>query len=200
MTQMPYPPITDAMLQRFQNGFERARKAGIPEHTAMHLSTIDEQGRPAGRTVLLKDADIDGFVFYTNLGSRKGQHLAANPEVSLVFWWRELEEQVLIDGRAEPVSPVEADAYFASRARGSQIGAWASRQSQVLDQRQTLIDRIAEIESRFEGREVPRPEHWSGFRVRPRRVEFWYGREYRLHERVCFELQENAWQESLLYP
>jgi len=200
MTQTPIPPITEAMLERFRNGFERARARSIPEPTAMHLSTVDEQGRPAARTVLLKDADVDGFVFYTNLNSRKGQHLAHCPHVSLVFWWRELEEQVLIDGLAEPVSPVEADAYFASRPRGSQIGAWASRQSQVLDERQTLVDRVAEVEARYEGREVPRPEHWSGFRVRPRRMEFWYGREYRLHERVCFELEDNAWQETLLYP
>ncbi|MEN1729493.1 MAG: pyridoxamine 5'-phosphate oxidase [Pseudomonadota bacterium] len=200
MNPTPYPAITDAMLQRFQNGFERARAASIPEHTAMHLSTVDAQGRPAGRTVLLKDADVDGFVFYTNLNSRKGQHLSESPNVSLVFWWRELEEQVLIDGAAEPVSSVEADAYFASRARGSQIGAWASRQSEVLDERQTLVDRIAEIEKRFEGREVPRPEHWSGFRVRPHRMEFWYGRQYRLHERVCFDLTNNSWQETLLYP
>lgn len=200
MRDTPLPPMTQAMLARFRDGFERARGAGIPEHTAMHLSTVDDQGRPAGRTVLLKDADLDGFVFYTNLDSRKGRHLRHSPHVSLVFWWRELEEQVLIDGLAEPVSPVEADAYFASRPRGSQIGAWASKQSQQLDERQTLIDRIGEIEQRYEGREVPRPEHWSGFRVRPRRVEFWYGREFRLHERICFELADNAWQETLLYP
>lgn len=200
MTKTSLPPLTPAMLARFRDGFERAREAGIPEHTAMHLSTVDDQGRPAGRTVLLKDADLDGFVFYTNLNSRKGRHLKKNAQVSLVFWWRELEEQVLIDGEAEPVSPVEADASFASRPRGSQIGAWASKQSQVLDDRQTLLDRIKEIEARYEGREVPRPEHWSGFRVRPRRLEFWYGREYRLHERVCFELDDNAWQETLLFP
>ncbi|AKS40682.1 pyridoxamine 5'-phosphate oxidase [Wenzhouxiangella marina] len=192
--------MTEAMLQRFREGFERARAANLPEPTAMNLSTVDAEGRPAARTVLLKDADLDGFVFYTNLNSRKGRHLAQCPHVSLVFWWRELEEQVLVDGVAEPVSPVEADAYFASRPRGSQIGAWASRQSQALESRQELLDRIAEIEARFEGREVPRPEHWSGFRVRPRRVEFWYGREFRLHERVCFELSDGVWNETLLYP
>ena len=200
MTETLLPPLTTAMLDRFRNGLDRAREAGIPEHTAMHLSTVDDLGRPAGRTVLLKDADLDGFVFYTNLNSRKGRHLATSPNVSLVFWWRELEEQVLIDGVAEPVSPVEADAYFASRPRGSQIGAWASKQSQTLDDRQTLLDRIEEIEARYEGREVPRPEHWSGFRVRPHRLEFWYGRTYRLHERICFELEDKAWQETLLYP
>ncbi len=193
-------PMTPAMLERFQQGFERARQADIPEANAMTLATAGPQGRPSARTVLLKDADLGGFVFYTNLNSRKGRHLADNPAVSLVFWWRELAEQVLIDGHVEPVSQVEADAYFASRPRGSQIGAWASLQSQTLESRQDLLDRITEIEARYEGREVPRPEHWSGFRVRPRRVEFWYGREYRLHERICYELGEGGWQESLLYP
>lgn len=193
-------PMTPAMLERFQQGFERARQAGIPEVNAMTLATVGPQGRPSARTVLLKDADVGGFVFYTNLNSRKGRHLADNPSVSLVFWWRETAEQVLVDGRVEAVSQVEADAYFASRPRGSQIGAWASLQSQTLESRQSLLDRIAEIEARYEGREVPRPEHWSGFRVRPQRVEFWYGREYRLHERICCELADGGWQETLLYP
>ncbi|MGY6630976.1 MAG: pyridoxamine 5'-phosphate oxidase [Wenzhouxiangella sp.] len=193
-------PMTPAMLERFQQGFERARQADIPEANAMTLATVGPKGRPSARTVLLKDADVGGFVFYTNLNSRKGRHLADNPAVSLVFWWRELAEQVLVDGRVEPVSQVEADAYFASRPRGSQIGAWASLQSQTLESRQDLLDRIAEIEARYEGREVPRPEHWSGFRVRPQRLEFWYGREYRLHERICYELANGEWQESLLYP
>ncbi len=192
--------MTEAMLRRFQDGFERACAASVPEPTAMTLATVDEQGRPASRTVLLKDADLDGFVFYTNLNSRKGKHLAGQPAVSLVFWWRETAEQVLVDGLADPVSAVEADAYFASRPRGSQIGAWASLQSQPLASREELINRVAEIEKRFEGREVPRPEHWSGFRVRPKRLEFWYGREFRLHERICFALKDDAWQETLLYP
>jgi len=192
--------MTEAMLRRFQEGFERARAASVPEPTAMTLATVDDQGRPASRTVLLKDADLDGFVFYTNLNSRKGRHLAGQAAVSLVFWWRETAEQVLIDGEAEPVSPVEADAYFASRPRGSQIGAWASRQSQPLASRQELVDQVAEMEKRFEGREVPRPEHWSGFRIRPRRVEFWYGKEFRLHERICFDLKDDSWQETLLFP
>lgn len=192
--------MTDAMLTRFREGFERAQAAQVPEPTAMTLATVDDRGRPSARTVLLKDADTGGFVFYTNLNSRKGQQLAGNPAVSLVFWWRETAEQVLVDGSVEPVSVVEADAYFASRPRGSQIGAWASLQSQTLDSRQALVERVAEIEARYQGREVPRPEHWSGFRVRPHRVEFWYGREYRLHERVCYQLEGDHWQDSLLYP
>jgi pyridoxamine 5'-phosphate oxidase len=192
--------MTDAMLTLFRQGFERAQAAQVPEPTAMTLATVDDSGRPSARTVLLKDADSGGFVFYTNLNSRKGKQLAGNPAVSLVFWWRETAEQVLVEGMAEAVSVVEADAYFASRPRGSQIGAWASLQSQPLDSRQTLVERVAEIEARYAGREVPRPEHWSGFRVRPYRVEFWYGREYRLHERVCYQACEDGWQESLLYP
>lgn len=192
--------MTEPMLTRFQEGFERARAAAVPEPTAMTLATVDDQGRPCARTVLLKDADPGGFVFYTNLQSRKGRQLAGNPAASLVFWWRETAEQVLVDGIAEPVSAVEADAYFASRPRGSQVGAWASRQSQQLSSREELVARVAEIEARYEGREIPRPEHWSGFRVRPYRVEFWYGREYRLHERVCFELEDGRWQERLLFP
>jgi pyridoxamine 5'-phosphate oxidase len=192
--------MTAEMVSRFRQSFERARENGIPEHMAMTLATVDEHGRPAARTVLLKDMDEAGFVFYTNLRSRKGRHLAAHADVSLVFWWRENEEQVLIDGRAEPVSDEEADAYFASRPRGSQIGAWASKQSRPMDNREEFLARVAEFEQKFEGRPVPRPEHWSGYRVKPRRVEFWYGREFRLHERVCFDLVDGTWQESLLYP
>lgn len=192
--------MTDAMVARFRQGFDRAVENGIPEPTAMTLATVDDHGRPAARTVLLKDMDKTGFVFYTNLESRKGRHLAASPEVSLVFWWRENEEQVLVDGFAQPVSDAEADAYFASRPRGSQIGAWASKQSRPMDSREEFLARVAEFEQQFEGRDVPRPEHWSGFRVKPRRVEFWYGREFRLHERVCFDLVDGAWRESLLYP
>ena len=192
--------MTAAMLARYQDSFERAVAAKAPEPTAMTLATVDAQGRPSARTVLLKGIDAEGFVFYTNLQSRKGQQLAGNPWVSLVLFWPETYEQVKVDGRAEPVSSAEADAYFASRPRGSQIGAWASQQSQPLASRALFEQRIDEFERRFEGQPVPRPPHWSGFRVRPRRLEFWYGREHRLHERVCFELRDGQWQESLLFP
>ena len=192
--------MTDAMVDRFRQGFDRAVANDIPEPTAMTLATVDEQGRPSARTVLLKDMDEKGFVFYTNLGSRKGRQLETHRDVSLVFWWRENAEQVLVDGLAEPVSDAEADAYFATRPRGSQIGAWASKQSRPMESREEFLARIAEFEQKFEGRDVPRPDHWSGFRVKPRRVEFWYGREFRLHERVCFDLFDGRWQESLLYP
>ena len=192
--------MTEAMVARFRKGFDRAVEQGIPEPTAMTLATVDEKRRPAARTVLLKDMDERGFVFYTNLGSRKGRHLAGHADVSLVFWWRENAEQVLVDGHARPVRDEEADAYFASRPRGSQIGAWASKQSTPMASRDAFLERIAHYERKFEGQDVPRPEHWSGFRVEPRRVEFWYGREFRLHERVCFDLVDGTWQESLLYP
>lgn len=200
MTIAQSSAMTRAMLARFEEGFERAKSAQIPEPNAMTLATVDDQGRPSARTMLLKGADVDGFVFYTNLESRKGRQLAGNPNVSLVFFWRELAEQVKVDGIAVPVTAQEADAYFASRPRGSQIGAWASLQSQPLESRETFDQRIADIEARYQDQEVPRPPHWSGFRVQPRRVEFWYGRQYRLHERVRYELIDGQWQESLLYP
>ncbi len=192
--------MTPAMVERFRTGFDRAVAAGVPEPTAMTLATLSGAGHPSGRTVLLKDMDAEGFVFYTNLESRKGRHLAVNPRVSLVFWWRELAEQIIADGRAERVSDAEADAYFATRPRGSQIGAWASKQSTELASRQELEARVAHFDDKFAGGEVPRPAHWSGFRVRPFRVEFWYGRESRLHDRICFDLAGGQWREFLLYP
>lgn len=195
-----YPPMSRELVERFRDGMARARAAGIPEPTAMTLSTVDPQGRSTARTVLLKDMDADGFVFYTNLQSRKGRHLAHDPRVCLLFWWRETAEQVVIEGDAEPVAPEVADAYFASRPRGSQIGAWASMQSSELDDRQTLLDRVAELEEQYRDLEIPRPPHWSGFRVEPDRIEFWYGREFRLHERILFTAVEGAWQRVLLYP
>ncbi|HMB38501.1 MAG TPA: pyridoxamine 5'-phosphate oxidase [Wenzhouxiangellaceae bacterium] len=192
--------LNNEIVERFRQGFDQAVEAGIPEPTAMTLSTVGEDARPAGRVVLLKGYDADGFVFYTNTLSRKGRQLAANPQTSLVFWWRENEQQVLIEGRANPVTGDEADAYFASRPRGSQIGAWASKQSTELDSRQTLVDRVAELEAQYEGRKIPRPPHWSGYRVDPDRVEFWYGREFRLHERILFTAGDRDWERKLLYP
>ena len=192
--------LNDEILERFRQGFDQAIAAGIPEPTAMTLCTVDKDACPDARVVLLKGYDADGFVFYTNTLSRKGRQLAANPRASLVFWWRENEQQVRIEGRAEPVSDAEADAYFASRPRGSQIGAWASRQSTELDSRQTLVDRVAELEAQYQGCEIPRPPHWSGYRVDPDWVEFWYGREFRLHERILFTAGDGGWERRLLYP
>ena len=192
--------LNDEILERFRQGFDQAVAAGIPEPTAMTLCTVDQDARPAGRVVLLKGHDADGFVFYTNTHSRKGEQLAANPRASLVFWWRENEQQVLIEGRVRPVTDQEADAYFASRPRGSQIGAWASKQSTELDSRQTLLDRVTKLEAKYQDREIPRPPHWSGYRVDPDRVEFWYGRAFRLHERILFTAGERKWARKLLYP
>ncbi|MEY3373229.1 MAG: Pyridoxamine 5-phosphate oxidase, partial [Pseudomonadota bacterium] len=159
-------------------------------------------GRPAARTVLLKGFDERGFVFYTNFSSRKGRQLAANPQAALLFHWRHLSEgvQVKIEGTVEPVSAEEADAYFANRPRGSQIGAWASLQSQPLASREQFEQRYADVEKQYEGAPVPRPPHWSGFRVVPERIEFWYGAQFRLHERQCYERNNGVWSQVMLYP
>ena len=192
--------MSEEILQRFREGYEQALAAGIPEANAMTLATAGADGRPGARVVLLKGHDADGFVFYTNLGSRKARELAENPRACLVFWWRETQHQVIVDGQVAPVSGSEADAYFASRPRGSQIGAWASKQSTPLDSRDRFVERIERFEREFDGREVPRPDHWSGFRVDPERLEFWYGREYRWHERIVFTAEGGQWRRSLVYP
>jgi pyridoxamine 5'-phosphate oxidase len=192
--------MNEEILERFRAGFEEARSAGVPEPTAMSLGTADDEGRPSVRIVLMKDVDADGFVFYTNTESRKGEQLAANDAAALTFWWPATEQQVLIEGHASPVSDEEADAYFASRPRGSRIGAWASQQSRELSSREALAERVRELEAEFEGREIPRPEYWSGYRVEPHRIEFWYGREYRLHERMLFTAGDGGWDRQLLYP
>lgn len=187
-------------IARFREVFDRARNGGMPDPDAMVLSTADGEGRPSSRVVLLKDFDERGFVFYTNLESRKGRQLAVNPHVSLNFYWRELDEQVIVQGRAEPVSPEEADAYFATRPRGSQVGAWASRQSRPLPGRGHLLAQVAKVEARYLGRPVPRPPHWSGFRVVPRSIEFWVEGRFRLHDRTLYERTEEGWQATKLYP
>jgi pyridoxamine 5'-phosphate oxidase len=172
----------------------------LPEPTAMTLATVGADGQPSARLVLLKMVDANGFVFYTNLRSRKGRDLAANPRAALTVHWQPLEVQVRIEGIAEQVDDAEADAYFATRARGSQIGAWASDQSETLSSDRDLDARVAELEKRFAGREVPRPPHWSGFRVVPDRIEFWRNRPSRLHERRLYERVNGAWRERLLFP
>ncbi|MBB5015920.1 pyridoxamine 5'-phosphate oxidase [Rehaibacterium terrae] len=189
-------------LDTFRELLDEARAAGDPEPTAMTLATASRDGRPAARTVLLKGVDARGFVFFTNFDSRKGQHLRENPQAALLFLWKTLRHQVQakIEGRVERVSDEEADAYFASRPRMSQLGAWASLQSQTLDSRETFEKRLADYEREFAGGEVPRPPHWGGFRVVPDRIEFWYGAEFRLHERHCYERVDGKWIKRLLYP
>lgn len=172
----------------------------LPEPTAMTLATVGSDGQPSARLVLLKALDDRGFVFYTNLRSRKGRDLEANPRAALTFHWQPLEVQVRIEGRAERVSDAEADEYFATRPRGSQLGAWASDQSEELARAADLDARFAEAERHFAGREVPRPSHWSGYRVIPERIEFWRSRPSRLHERRLFLKQGERWRETLLYP
>jgi pyridoxamine 5'-phosphate oxidase len=172
----------------------------LPEPTAMTLATVGADGQPSARLVLLKAVDDRGFVFYTNLRSRKGRELAENPRAALTFHWQPLELQIRIEGIAEQVDDEEADEYFATRERGSQIGAWASDQSEPLPHDADLDARVAEAERRFAGRAVPRPPHWSGYRVIPERVEFWRNRPSRLHERRLFERAGAGWRESLLYP
>jgi pyridoxamine 5'-phosphate oxidase len=168
----------------------------------MTLATVGKGGRPAARTVLLKGLDARGFVFFTNFDSRKGRQLAGNPQAALLFHWKMIREgvQVKVEGTVEPVTAAEADAYFATRPRASQIGAWASLQSQPLPSREVFEQRIAVMEQRFEGVEVPRPPHWSGFRVVPEMVEFWYGARYRLHERHRHERVDGAWRQQMFYP
>ncbi|WP_395770612.1 pyridoxamine 5'-phosphate oxidase [Arenimonas sp.] len=189
-------------LATFSDLLEQAKQSIDPEPTAMTVATVGRDGRPAARTVLLKGFDERGFVFYTNFSSRKGRQLAANPQAALLFHWRHLREgvQVKIEGTVEPVSAEEADAYFASRPRGSQIGAWASLQSQPLASREQFEQRYADVEKQYEGAPVPRPPHWSGFRVVPERIEFWYGAQFRLHERQCYERNNGVWSQVMLYP
>ena len=170
------------------------------DSNAMALATADADGRPSVRMVLLKGHDARGFVFYTNVDSRKGEDLAANPHAALLFHWKSLRRQVRIEGPVGPVSDAEADAYFASRTPDSQLGAWASDQSRPLESRALFEERYAQMRARFEGKEVPRPPRWSGYRVIPQRIEFWSDRPHRLHERRLFVRDGERWSEGLLYP
>lgn len=189
-------------LDTFADLLAQAKQSQDPEPTAMTVATVGSDGRPAARTVLLKDVDARGFVFYTNFNSRKAQQLTLNPQAALLFYWRFLKEgvQVKIEGTVEPVTATEADAYFASRPRGSQVGAWASLQSQTLASRELFDQRVAEVEAKYAGMDVPRPPHWSGFRVVPERIEFWYGAQFRLHERQSYERINGVWAQRMLYP
>jgi len=186
----------------FSGLLDEARASGDTEPTAMTLATADADGRVSARIVLLKGVDADGFRFFTNYESLKGAQLAAHPQVALCFHWKLLREQiqVRVEGAVSQVSAAESDAYFASRARGSQIGAWASLQSQALPDRDMFERRVAEFEKRFEGADVPRPPHWGGYLVKPDRIEFWYGAKYRLHERATYVREGGSWSKGLLYP
>lgn len=187
--------------KQFQTWFSQALQAQLPEPNAMTVATIGSDGKPSARIVLLKDFDENGFVFYTNYDSNKGQQLAKNPWAALVFWWPELERQVRIEGPVEKVSAQESDTYFHSRPIGSQIGAWVSEQSQVISGREVLENRLQELTAKYEGQEVPRPPHWGGYRVTPKEIEFWQGRPSRLHDRLIYKLLDNSnWSIQRLSP
>ncbi|MBV9930911.1 MAG: pyridoxamine 5'-phosphate oxidase [Alphaproteobacteria bacterium] len=184
----------------FDAWLTEAREAEPNDPTAMALATVDADGRPSVRMVLMKGHDPRGFLFYTNLDSRKGAELAASPRAALLFHWKSLRRQVRIEGRVEAVSEGEADAYFASRGRDSQLGAWASDQSRPLDSRAAFEARYEAVRARFEGQEVPRPARWSGWRLVAERIEFWTDRPHRLHERRLFTRDGGGWRDGLLYP
>jgi pyridoxamine 5'-phosphate oxidase len=190
-------------IERFRDVYSLAEKLDrsiIPEPNAMSLGTIGNRDQPYVRIVLLKAFDERGFVFYTSYDGRKGRQLIAHPRASLCFYWAPLSIQVRIEGRVTKVSDEEADAYFATRERRSQIGAWASRQSEPLETPTALDERVAKYEKEFEGKTVPRPEYWSGFRVWPERIEFWKGKPNRLHERHLYIRDGEGWLIETLYP
>ncbi len=204
MTGTPLDPTADP-IQQFRDWLAEAEKTEPNDPNALCLSTVAADGRPSSRMVLLKGLDERGFVFYTNLESRKGEELAANPVAALCFHWKSLRRQVRVEGAVEAVSAEEADAYYNSRARDSRIGAWASKQSRPMTGRFELEARIAEYVAKFGLGKIPRPPHWSGFRVVPDRMEFWRDRPFRLHDRIVYHRDEASggavsWHTERLYP
>jgi pyridoxamine 5'-phosphate oxidase len=190
-------------IERFRAVYALAEKIDrsiVPEPNAMALATVENRDQPSVRIVLMKGFDERGFVFYTNYEGRKGRHLLAHPRAALCFYWAPIDIQVRIEGTVSKVADDEADAYFATRQRLSQIGAWASRQSETLESPTALDERVAKYEREFAGRDVPRPKFWSGFRVEPERIEFWKARANRLHERHVYTRESNGWRVETLYP
>lgn len=193
------PPLPADVLARSRELLDRIAESR-PEPTAMTLATADADGHPSTRTVLLKELDERGFVFYTNLMSRKGRQLAENPWASVTFFRAELGRQLHAEGPVTRVTEEEADAYWITRARESRIGAWASLQSSELSGRAELEERVASFTRRFEGGDVPRPEHWSGYRLSPLRLEIWSAGDFRLHDRECWTVQGHSWRAERLFP
>lgn len=196
---MTAPPASDP-IALFADWLAEANESESNDPTAMALASADSRGQPSLRMVLLKGHGPNGFVFYTNLDSRKGGELATNPHAALLFHWKSLRRQVRIEGPLHHVAEAEADAYFATRGRDSQLGAWASDQSRPLDSRATFEARFAQMEARFAGQDVPRPLFWSGFCVVPQRIEFWRDRPHRLHERWLYQREGDRWNAGMLYP
>lgn len=192
--------LSQEIIERFNRTMHAARIAGELEPTAMVLATSDGHGLVTSRTVLLKALDGDGFVFFSNRNSQKGQQLKSCPRAAATFLWKVIENQVQLTGSVKAVTDEEADAYFSTRDRGSQVGAWASLQSQVLDSRETLEQRVREFEEKYRGRDIPRPPNWSGFRLQPETVEFWQGRKFRLHDRFKYRQEGGQWVMQRLYP
>lgn len=193
--------IVDDPYRLFRTWYAEAQKSEPTYPDAMTVTTVAANGMPSARILLLKGLDDRGFVFYTNQRSRKGRQLAENPQCALCFFWKSIERQVRVEGTVEPVTEAEADAYFASRPRGSQIGAWASEQSETLESRAALEARITDLEARFGDAPVPRPAHWSGYRVSPERIEFWREGRFRLHDRIAYTRSaDGGWTPTRLFP
>jgi len=195
-----YDPLYLEAINAFREKYNRTAELGVREPSAMSLATVDANGQPSIRTVLLRGIDERGFVFFTNSQSRKGEQMTGNPQVALTFYWDAWAEQVHVEGRVEVIPDSESDEYWKTRARLSQIGAWGSDQSRPLSGRDEFMASVADIEKRFEGQDVPRPPHWFGYRVVPHRIELWSGREGRLHERFVYEADGETWTKQMLYP
>jgi pyridoxamine 5'-phosphate oxidase len=206
MSGAAFRPLNEADVdpdpfRQFRAWFAEAEATRLYQPDAMTLATATADGRPSARQVLLRGTDERGFTFFTNYDSRKAAELAANPRAALLLFWAELHRQVRVEGRVEAVSAEESEAYFATRPRGSQLGAWASPQSEVIAGREVLDRAMQEVTRRFEGRPVPRPPHWGGYRVVPETIEFWQGRENRLHDRLCYRRRpEGGWEVVRLAP
>lgn len=192
--------MLDHPIAQFDSWFKEAQKAEMLEPNAMSLATANNEGLPSIRTVLLKYFDENGFVFYTNYNSRKAKEMATNPNAALLFTWLPLQRQIRIEGRVEKVSALESMAYFQKRPRESQIGAWVSQQSEVISSRKLLLNQFEKMKARFKNGEVPLPESWGGYRIIPHQIEFWQGRESRLHDRLVYTMDKQAWKKNLLAP